>query len=240
MKRVCAAVLMLALMTGLVAYAEQPRTITFRDIPWLESMSEVKPKLAELGFKSSWYMPIEEGARIDTWHNPSRYVYGEPSVENGGVILQYDDVEVAGYFAELELSFMYPVIGCEVKRDLDSAIFYSAEYQIEDLEDMEGAYSGLLEKLTQLYGEPKDGSEYDSRNNRNYLQGAIWTAENGSLVWLAMTYSPSADKYDELRIVYAAPNVDELLIELDKQIKFETSKVEALERDRNVDNFNGL
>ena len=243
MKKVLVSVLTFAVMAGfaICAYADKPDAIAFWGIPWLTQESEVIKTIESIDPVSPMDSLFED-TTVDGWYREFTSFYADPAVKNGGVSYHsYKGVNVAGYDVTwLKLDFLYRVVDGCVQRNTGTAEFYKAEYIIDELQDVEGAYNDLYDKLTQLYGMSNNKSRSDLISDMLNPQGALWTAEDGSLVWLAMYYNNSKKTYDEIRIVYAAPNTDELLLKLDTQIKGETVAVEKAEREENAGNFDGL
>ena len=229
-------IIVIVSMTMIVCVAESktPDSILFRGIPWYEQEQNVKPSIDSItGIKTSWYRPVYEKARIESWYQPWKYMYADINVHDAGVILNYDNAPVAGYKADLELSFGYSIVNEYVEYHTETAQFYMAKYTIEDLEDFEGAFNNLVDKLTNIYGVPKDKSQGDTK-------GKIWMAKDGSLVWICMYYNTSSKRYDEINITYAAPNTDGFLTVLEKQIQKEAAAGEARKREQNSNNYDGL
>lgn len=217
------------------------KSILFRNIKWYEHCSTVRKTVeTEEGLRPSWYNPVDEGARIDSWYRQWKNMYTDVNITNGGVILNYDDVSVAGYIADLSLSFLYPIINNAVSYETDTARFYKAKYKIENLEDFENAFLDIKAKLSTLYGAPEAKSYYNTLEKIEDPKGCVWTAPDGSLVWLGLYYNSYAEKYDELHLVYSAPEVEKILLDLDAQIKKEISEQEKLKRQENTSNFDGL
>lgn len=242
MKRVMAFVAFLVLLIGSsLAATETPETILFRSIPWFESYSTVKQNIESIdGITKSWYKGIDEGARIEGWFRQWSNMYATENVTNGGTILNYDNVSVAGYTASLQVSFIYPIENNKIKYETNASQFFKAKYKIEGLEDLEGAYSDLVSKLSTLYGTPEEKSYYNTIDKKDSPKGSVWYAKDGSTVWVGIYYNSYKDKYDELSLVYAAPNTNELLLALDEQMKQEAADEEAAQREQNSSNFDGL
>ena len=241
MKQVISTLLLIVFLISVSAVAEEPDSILFRGIEWFKEESVVKPEIDGIeGIKPSWYKGEEENARIDSWYRQWENMYADVNLENGGVILRYENVSVAGYNCDLKLSFAYAITDDRVSYDMKSAEFYKAEYTIEELEDMEGAYNDLVDKLSQLYGSSEDKSYLNSFDDMTSPKGSIWTAKDGSLVWVGIYYNSFSEVYDTLKIVYAAPDVDGYLTSLDDRIKKETAEGEAIQREENASNFEGL
>ncbi len=243
MKRFLVAIVSLVLLISILssASAETPETILFRNIPWFESYATVKQRTDSIdGASKSWYKGIDEGARIEGWYRQWSNMYANENVTNGGTILNYDNVAVAGYNSSLQVSFIYPIENNKIKYETEASKFYKAKYKIDDLEDIEGAYSDLVTKLSTLYGTPEDKSYYNTMDKKDSPKGSVWYAKDGSTVWIGIYYNSFKDKYDELSLVYAAPGTNELLIALDEQMKQEAADEEAAQRENNSSNFDGL
>lgn len=233
-------VLIAAFFAG-TAFAENVDSIKFRDIDWLKPETEVKEITDKIdGAHESWYMGVEENARIDSWYRQWENMYTDYNIESAGTILRYDDVSVAGYNSELEISFMYPVENGEVIHNTEESLFYMAQYSIVDIEDYESAYEDIVNKLTSLYGTPTDKSYYNTMDELDSPKGSLWTASDGSLVWAGIYYSSYNEKYDACWIVYAAPNTEEMLTSLAEALQNESYLNEASNREENSSNTDGL
>jgi len=222
--------------------SEAADSITFRGIDWLSPEAEVKAEVEKIeDIKPSFYQPEEENARIDSWYRQWENMYSDYNIEEAGVILRYQNVPVAGYTADLDLSFMYSIDENDgVDYDAKKAQFYMAQYDIQDVEDIEGAFDDISSKLTELYGESEDKSYYNSFDEKTSPKGKVWTASDGSLVWAGIYYNSYDEKYSTLWIVYAAPNTDGMLTELANRITQEAINHEAEQREENASNTGGL
>ena len=244
MKRISLLIVMFVIFSALMsnAIAEQimPESILFRSFPWFESEANVKTAVENEGFTPSWYRGVEESARIESWYREFTSFYADLNIYDAGVILRYDNVPVAGYISDMKLSFAYPIENGRVNYDTEVAQFYMAEYRIKDLEDMEGAYTDLVGKISLLYGKPEDNSSFNRIYEKYSPKGSLWTAKDGSLVWVAMYWNSYEEKYDEIKIIYAAPDTDWYSNTLDLQIKSETAANEAAKREENSQNMDGL
>ena len=237
---VIAGIICSCVIAGNVEASEQ-ESILFRKINWLTCEEEVEEQLnSDKKMHPSWIFGKEEEARIDSWYHEWQYMYTDLNVEGAGTILQYDDANVAGYTAELECSFMYPILDGSVIRDTEKSLFYKAQYVISDMEDIESVYNDIVEKLTSLYGKSKEKSYYNMIYDKYSPNGQLWEAEDGSLVWAGIYYNSYNEKYDECRIVYAAPNTDEMLQNLSNHLAQETVDKEAADREANAGNTEGL
>lgn len=224
-----------------LAETTEPDNILFRGIEWLEPESNVEPAVSAIdGIKPSSYRHLEEGARIDGWYRQWENMYADDNLENGGVMIRYQNAAVAGYNADLTLSFMYPIESGKINYNTASAQFYKAQYSITDIEDYESAYADIVNKLSQLYGNPQNKSFFNSIADRNSPEGSVWTAADGSVVWAAMFYNTYSKKTDTLWITYAAANTEDMFAALEAQMLKEASDAEAIARDENANNFDGL
>ena len=235
MKHICliACIVILLISVICVATAETPEEITFRSIPWYSKLSDVDASVRSISGITIPWSPVNEGARIESWFQEYEYSYTDDSVENGGVILSYSNLSVAGYTASLKLSFLYSIMDGRVNYSKDDAEFYMAMYTIEGLTDMLSAYKDLRTKLYGVYG------NYDLKNGY-HMEGAKWTAKDGSIIWIRVRQNSISDNYEEIKIFYFAPNGIDRLATLAEQIKQEAIQAEEEERLRNQTNFEGL
>ena len=242
MNKILAILLVLVMMSSNAgAYADQAETITFRDIPWYSKEPDVDATIKSIdGVSTPWFMATTTGTKIDGWYKQYEYFYTDNAVDNGGDIYRYDDISVAGYTADLEVSFMYPVIDGVVTYDSSLAEFYMAIYEIEGLEEMQAVYEDLQMKLAGIYGPYTDNSYYDSFDNVYDPLGCIFEAKDGSMIWLAARYNSISDKYDTVDITYYAPDADQRLADLEATMTQNTIDAEAAEREANAGNTSGL
>lgn len=214
-------------------------TITFRGIDWFETFKNVKEVFDKIGdARIDWYSPIKEKVTVSEWDDTKLTPI---QAREGGVRLIYLDVPVAGYTAETTyLFFTYPVVEGKVQYDTEESQFCKAKYVIGHLADVESAYNDLAEKLSNLYGEPVDHSDYNLISKKDNPKGLLWTADDGSVVWMAIYYNDSWEHLHEIKITYAAPNLADRLNNLNEQIKMEARNSEAEARRENSSNYGGL
>ena len=232
MKKVLAVVLFVALiMVSVIGASFAEESYTFRNIPWLTTKVDVIEAMNAEGYKVSWKY---DNTTIADWFQTWINITGDYKVAEGGCYLSFKGVKVAGYSASLSTYYWYPIVDGRVQRDNDLAQFYLAEYEIQNIENMDPVYDDLLAKLTSLYGKPETKNSDSSWTD---TIGALWTADDGSLIWLAR-YKAYGDT--AVKIWYAAPKTTETLQALEKQIAQETLEAEEAEREKNKTNTDGL
>lgn len=232
MKKFLSILLLVSLsLTLLVGASSAEESFTFRGIPWLTTRADVKDKLSGEGLKAWW---DDKNAAIPDWFQTWSNINGDYTVSEGGCNVAYHGASVAGYTADVNAYFWFPIVEGRVQRDPDLAQFYLATYEVTGIDNMEPVYDDLLTKLTSLYGTPQ---AKNSDSNWTNTIGSLWTAEDGSLIWLA--------QYTEygsitVKIWYAAPKTTETLQALETQIANEIREAEDAEREKNKTNTDGL
>lgn len=232
MKKVLAAFLLVTLLAvAVIGTSIAEESFTFRNIPWLTTKVDVAAAMSSEGYKVSWR---DNNTTIPDWFQTWINITGDYKVAEGGCYLSFKGVKVAGYSASLATYYWYPIVDGRVQRDDDLSQFYLAKYEIQDIENMDPVYDDLLAKLTSLYGKPEPK---DSGSSWTDTIGVLWTADDGSLIWLAR-YKAYGDT--AVKIWYAAPKTTETLQALEKQIAKETLEAEEAEREKNKTNTDGL
>lgn len=244
MKKLIVCILSLVLFItvfSITAYATD--SITFRDIKWLDSYKNVISVCDKIeGAKPAWIYDLTENARITSWDDTIEHMLDPVpyAVDNGGVVRRYENVPVAGYTADMDLSFIYPIENGKVNTDTNSAQFYKAEYEIKDLEDFRSAYQDLQSKLESLYGPSEDYTYTNILSDTPSKEGRMWKAHDGSLIWMYLDYNMVSEKYYGIYIVYAAPNTNQMIVDLDSFYRQSASNQEAENRTENSSNYGGL
>ena len=215
-------------------------SILFRNIPWYEREDIVKQHVETVeDFVPASSNPVMKNTKINSWYQINGYD-SNVSVNRGGVILNYKNIHISGYSADVELSFAYPMDSGKVTYDPASAKFYMAKYVFRKYEDMNAVYDDLKQKLTLIYGSPTEGYIKNTFNDSHFPKNAIWIATDGSLIWLVNYYSNSSCRYDNIKIFYSAPNASKYLKDLNLLIKKEIAEGEAARRKNNSNNYDGL
>lgn len=238
MKKVFSLVLVviLCIAFGSYAFAEQPDAITFRGISWYTNAEDVNNTIKAIeGAAPSRYSARTEKADMQSWFKKWPYYNTDECVDEGGVILKYTTVPVAGYSAGLSVYCMYPIVDGKVAYDSSQAEFYMAIYAIDGFEDLYSVYTDLQTKLDKTYG-----SHVDQSFANGGMEGVTWTAKDGSVVWLRIRQNTVYKNYEDVQITYFAPNGNERLNALSAQIYREAVDAENAERENNTNNFDGL
>lgn len=212
--------LLLCIHTSAIADSGKPKSIEFRGIPWYESLANVREKLATMdGFIPSQFFPMSEHVRIESWDG---YYYkdSELFVKDGGVSLHFSEAPIAGYLNSLSLYFLYPINGEQINSHPDDAQLCKATYKFsEDIDNLEAVYFDLQTKLKNLYGDGQE--ELDDSNSFtgiNVYTATLWTAEDGSLVYLIMSRNSLSGKACQVRLVYAAGDINEKITTIKRMI----------------------
>ena len=238
MKKKCfvAIILLILLPLSSFALAGQIDAITFRDIAWYSDKRTVSAKMKTIPDVSTpWIGSEQKHAKLESWFQKWEYFYSDDAIENGGVILKFNKVPIAGYSSEVELSFLYTIKNDRVTYDDDTAEFYKALYKIDGYPNMYGIYEDLRNKLKQTYGDYVSKSYYEGG-----LEGALWIAKDGSLIWLRVYQNSISHKYQNVMVTYFAPNGEERFASLAQQISNENTERIKEEQKKNADNFEGL
>ncbi len=230
------AVFVLLCIAFVTVYAVQPETIRFRDIEWYTDVENVSSIMKAIpGVSTPWLRAVDNHAKIESWFKKWEYFYTDDAIDNGGVILRFTKVPLAGYLAEVEMSFLYT---CDDKRVLynnKTAELYMAVYKIDGYSNIYGIYEELRGKLKDKYGDYVSKSYFDGG-----LEGALWIAKDGSLIWLRVYQNSISHNYQYVRVTYFASKGEERLIKLSKQIANEKKNTIKEEMKKNVDNYEGL
>lgn len=217
---------MLILSVGTCVLAEESETFLFRNIPWYAPKKEVSDTLSSLTMNLN--LP---NATIPDWFQTWEHTDSDYTVAKAGAGTGYGNVSVAGYNAELIVYYVYPIVDGKLLRNGDEAEFYLAVYEFSDSADMEAVYNDLVTKLTGLYGESS------ALNKWGRFTGRLWKAKDGSQIWLRI-YNTNGDY--TVQLSYTAPESTSRLEAVEAQITKEKLEAEELERQKNINNTDGL
>lgn len=203
--------------------------IRFRGLEWYSDYSTVHSLLlqdCEPNFLPCYCL---ENTTIDSINRIEwAYMFSDDRVDEAGVSVCYYDISVAGYVADVDVYYMYPIKNGKVDRNLESSQMYTAYYVFEDMADLPAVYDDLSVKLTSLYGEgtPKSNGYYNS---------IYWQDSQGNMAWLLIESDNT-----EVRLGYAAGDHITRLGKLRDQIRDETIAAEDESRQNNAGNTSGL
>ena len=214
--------------------------IKFRGIDWDLPKQEVDKILESQGIVEDWFQLGGDKETIDGWYKEYNYMYADPRVEDGGVRVRYDDVDVAGYKADLDVYYMFSINNGMVDYDNDKALFYKAEYSIEDMEDEKAVYDSLSLKLADLYGSSEQHTKDSISDDALPDQFRIFSGKDDSKCFLGVYYNIYDEKYDTVKIIYASPNTNGKLNDLIEKISLEALQNEEVLRTANQSNTDGL
>ena len=218
------------------ALADQPETIRFRDIDWYTDVQSVSAIMKAIpGVSTPWFGAVDNHAKIESWFKKWKYFYTDDAIDNGGVILKFTKVPIAGYSSDVEMSFLYTYNDGKVSYNNQTAEFYMAIYTIDGYSNIYGIYEEVRGKLKEKYGNYVSKSYFDGG-----LEGALWTAKDGSLIWLRVYQNSISQKYQNITITYLASNGEERFKKLSEQIANEKKEQIKKEQEKNANNYEGL
>lgn len=245
MKRIIALVLVFVLL-GSVSFAEE---ILFRDIPWGASLSDVESYIAEIGYYSAYDEMCmsywdEENMPPLAFVNSTVYPTGwQGYCYSGG------ELSVAGYQVDgIQVLCHYGLSDSGILRSKEDSVYYMAAYVLLAT-DIESAYTDLYEKLTGLYGNGVENTEYsegftyyeDKKIDYDVTEKeAVWYGDNNTSVRLEASYSslgPEDYFHNSLMIYYGKTDHDATLDEIDDAVERELILGEAENR---TDDVSGL
>lgn len=230
---ICCLLLSLSLFNIAIAEVD---TITFRDLEWYSHPSKVSATMNSIPqVTTPWFGAVKKNEKIEGWFKKWQYFYSEDAVSNGGAILKFSNVPIAGYSADVELSFMWATRDGKVLYDYDSTELYMGIYTIDGYRDLHGVYEELKDKLKTTYGNCVSQSYFDGG-----MEGVKWTAKDGSLIWLRIRQNTVYKNYEDITITYFAPDGSERLQQLSELMTQEIIDKEEEKRENNKDNFEGL
>lgn len=236
MKKMIAVLLMMCFFVTIGFAEESPLAeIKFRDIEWGCSIDEMYEQFSEIsltdGGKGSC-LPYWERFEPGNGKDKTKYATG---IDSTGW-LWGESLTVAGYPVQFVfVDFMYDLKDGVVNRDRGSTHFYMAEYVLK-VEDWEGAFTDLKEKLTSLYGEgtEKIGQFSNWIVPRYMNRSIVWEGANSTAVRLAAIENRYGVGID---IIYYKIDSSERLKALDEAIKEEKIREEQENR---TDSKDGL
>lgn len=204
-KVIVSAIIMSAVLTTPV-FADE---ILFRDIPWGSTFPEAEKLTPDI----SWFS--FGGATFGRLATLQREDYSAVDMNSDNNSAQYMSVEhsnilVAGYKPEdINMFFALVPEGGEIINDASHTSLYAGQY-IFYPENTQEVGEDLLQKLTSLYGEPK---EVTTGNEFLYTYYSVneWDGDNGSSVFLLTAVSDSNPTENRVCITYTWDEGDKLL-----------------------------
>lgn len=218
------------------------RTITFLNFNYGDTFGSIRSseRITTITFRTGMFSPrnlAEVSTRVAEW--------GEVSNTQPMCFEAYiSGREIAGYWCNPSLYFVYPVENGSSVINEAEATFYAGEYEFQD-GDAKAIFDDLSRKLTQLYGEPHtvgnslDGAlgeanipedrqqEYDEDVKRYEPAYVVWVSNANNAV-LVLKYYKEGNR----------PRTKLDYISLDAAEIFAQIKVEA--GDSGADSFEGL
>nr|DAG86548.1 MAG TPA: hypothetical protein [Caudoviricetes sp.] len=188
--------------------------IVFRDIPWGTSYTTLVaqyPDYTWLPLAGDIFVtPSVDGVLLDNDYEGIEFEYTDINI-NASIISP--DMEVAGYTAEdIELYFAYTTVDGTLPKTENFSALYGARYRINPV-NLTEAKNDLINKLIQLYGDPRKETKDSDWSGLNYTY-TYWYGQNNTELVLKTT-DASADTSglfkNTISISYAWRNGDELL-----------------------------
>ncbi|MDD5791480.1 MAG: hypothetical protein PUD22_02720 [Erysipelotrichaceae bacterium] len=224
-KIICTIFIAILVLNCITAIADE---ITFRDIPWGVSMSEIERQLG------SDTLYVLEDTQIRRWKGiEEEFDTGHMSDYPDGYEAYYfgdNGIKVAGYDVQPIIYCVYGMTDSgEVLMGKDQSVFYMAQYQF-DVIDHESAYLDLKEKLSSLYGKGYNkqssetgiyATESSSGRYSKTLTATTWLGDNGTAVELycVMYDKPDASPTGNIvAICYGKPEMDAYIDSLQEAI----------------------
>ena len=234
LRRMFIFIIILVMLSPLYAIAdEESNSFLFRNIPWLSDVNLVQELLSTESDLEQTGSGIKENANIKGWS------YYSTEAKSAGAELKYN-AKVAGYSATLIVSFVYPLNNWEIDGDLSHAQFGKASYTLWSLESYSAAFDDLKNKLTILYGEPEIQSDTNLFTGTKSYEGSLWTAPDGSVIFLKKELNLFTGSISEIVLTYAAPDLDSKLYDIEHRKELKQKEEENKLREENTENFSGL
>lgn len=199
------------------------KEILFRDIPWGISLVQFEERI---GFNTS----VSRNTDLVYWSSfkpTSDIKRSKYSVGFNASSSYSDPIQVAGYNARLTFAcFLYGKNGDSVDKSPESSEFYLAAYTF-DVEDSEGTYLDLKEKMNSLYG---NGT--DDYNSNEYNYSTTWYGANDTAVRLRFRYTSLGGV---VYLVYGKLDSDQRVTDVDEIIRNELVAEEQANRNDSID-----
>lgn len=206
--------------------------ILFRGIPWYSTKAYAEKILLENNVTAK-----EDGWQSDSLYRLSALNYpnvnsGNDRVDGGGIKMSYSGLTVAGYTpSEVHACYIYQIDNSgSLIRDIDNSQLYLAWYVFDgdDFTDYQSLFDDLTAKLSSLYGIATD-------DENAYLIKKIWNDSNSNSIQMVMD-----DDRSYVTLGYIASDADSKLDEMQSAIDAENAAAEAVEREKNATNTDGL
>lgn len=202
MKKIIALTLVLLMLVITTAFAQTEKEITFRDVQWGASYTEMAKKFPNYNFHDS------HGKLYKT------FSVDQVILDNGGIEYEYSDInviadsyspesQVAGYTTTaVKLFFAFTPVDGILTKELKDTAMYAAQYEFATT-DIEAMAEDLTAKLTGLYGDP-DKTDEGSNVWGTEFKYTYWYGGNDTGVVL-IVHHPSVNTIfseDSCQLVY--------------------------------------
>lgn len=196
--------------------------ITFKDIPWGTTFSEVDSTLSQLRLWNITGEDFKQYSVDDILIGDYKGIDFEYSGINVISMAMNGEQGVAGYTTSgIELYFAYVPVNGYLTYNEDDSVLYGAQYKFEPT-DLELMYSDLVQKISGIYGDPYNTTEDYGILGSRYTY-TFWYGKNDTeLVLRAEDNSNNAlDLPNEIYISYAWRYGDTLLQNASDAVKKE-------------------
>ena len=197
-------------------FAKTDKEILFRDIPWGTNFNDTCTFIPE----ADLYGSTMEGLSAETVENVLNGLkYGDDNDYDGAICFCASpfvspNIDVAGYpIYSMNLYYTYSVEN-GISFDEGNTVMYGAQYEFEEPQDLDLMYSDLSSKLSEIYGEPSDTSNYTSPFGTKEQYTSWYGANDTSVALKSYDYGDETSVY----ISYAWLKGDELLEEADNAL----------------------
>lgn len=246
MKRLFVIIVVAIMLACSFGYADTDKEIKFRNITWGINIDEVKQVLSDIDFWND-----EKGYALAHWDDEQDYYFGRE--ENGWLGWCFnssnDPLKVAGY--PVSMIYLYCAYGVDEKgsvlRDRESSEFYMASY-LFDVIDTQGTYEDLKDKMTKLYGEGVETTEfgygsYNAGNSewkgyKSTIMTVEWNGANNTGVVLTGRWDDrdtGVNYGNRVILLYGKTDYDMKLTMIEKAVTQERLQAEIENRSADID-----
>ena len=231
MKKLIGILLIIAMLAGFSALAEDGENLVDKDISFgifklggTFDEARAAEYISGISFNAYAYTGRMVGDAYGD--NMVYYVYGSDHVAQS-FSAWGDSKTVAGYDVSPRLYFTYPIVDGHFQQDENTAVLIGGQYEFSYDIDAESAFTDLQSKLTSTYGDPwKESTSADELwgavelpDNYEWIKDDIAQLDAHYVVWKSSTNGVEVvlsvfTRYDERRVSlsYIYPAMDEEII----------------------------
>ena len=197
----------------LFGLAAEEKEYCFMNIPWGTELTELGPKLSELGFKD---LGDSEYTSLFDWNIKSKIYLSNTKVltDVGKDMKCYTFTEgfnIAGHEVnKISASLLYDYDYKSVDTSKYNLVQFCINFKASDPNTV---YEDLLSKLTVLYGKPKSFEQNDSILDEKC---SIWLGSKNTGIALVLLVNCRDRNYFSIDLYYGKTNAEEMISELKK------------------------